>query len=106
MPLNYNGVRSRYRKNSYNQRTTGSKAKNGFVATDDISDISDSTISGDLVSAGSAIYDQDLTHDLANNYNYERSDNIFNFSRDNILRGIIFSEILGEPRAKKNWRCR
>ncbi len=55
-------------------------------------------------SSGSAAHVKEVTSIPPNTNNYGKTKSIFNFNRDNILYGIIFSEILGEPRSKKYMR--
>jgi len=103
VPSNYSSARLKYRKKYNNQKITGSNLLNDYVAADVTSN---STVSEDLVSTGSAVYDDDITNNSSFNHNSGWSESIFNFSHDNILSGIIFSEILGRPRAKRSWRNR
>jgi len=97
----YSGARTRYSNNFNKQRYAGSKAKSDSMLTDDTSNTS---VSESIVSTASAIYGDDITNDLSNDYDKPKS--LLDFSQDNILNGIIFSEILGKPRARKNWRYR
>lgn len=106
MSLNNSSARLRYRRQSGNQKFMDSKAKTDSVSTDDSSYDTSSSVSERLVDTGSSIYDSDITNTSSNNYDYKGQNDIFNFSKDKILSGIIFSEILGEPRAKRNWRNR
>lgn len=48
----------------------------------------------------SPIYDGDISNSSSDDYSHEELNNILDFNYKNVLRGIIFSEILGKPRAR------
>ena len=101
---NYNSNSSyKYNKNIPNdsQEFSESKAINDSAPADDTSNLS---FSGHSSSSSSTAYGEDITNTPSDNHNYRRPSSIFNFNRGNILSGIIFSEILGEPLAKRNMR--
>lgn len=63
-------------------------------------------LSSPSTSSGPAVYKEEVANISPDIINYGKTNSIFSFNRENILFGIIFSEILGEPRSRKYMRKR